>query len=142
MKLYNTDKEFKNLFLKRNPVVERYIENLHTYDQWDPANRQLIFYEDLVTNPLEQVKKILAFFDEPIPDSLTEEFSQSITRAALAAYDQEFTSTGGSHSKGTNLEYHSKQVPKKYLLEIDAAMERFYPRYWELYLMRYATKSL
>ena len=45
VKSFNTNNEFKNLFINRDPVVEQYIGNLSTYDQWDPAHRLLIYYK-------------------------------------------------------------------------------------------------
>ncbi len=136
-----SNEEFKNLFVDTHPSVKNYIDNLTTYDHWDPANRLLIFYEDLIANPLEQVEKILAFFGEPIPEFVNEEFLQSVSGEALEDYHEQHRKTGGSHSKGKDLEFHSKQIPTEYLVEIDERMETQYPHLWEAYLNRYKTKT-
>jgi len=137
--VYRSDEEFANFFLKMEPIVKNYIKNLATYDQWDPQNRLLIFYEDLMTSPLEQVTRILSFFGEPIPPYLTGEFLQSIGDQTLESYHSQHKKTGGSHTKGKDLKFHSNQISPSVLVEIDAAMKQANPHLWETYLNRYQT---
>ncbi len=137
--VYPSEEEFANFFLKMEPNVKNYIHNLVIYDQWDPQNRLLIFYEDLMTSPLEEVKRILNFYGEPIPSYLTREFLQSIGDQTLDSYHSQHRKTGGSHSKGKDLQFHSKQISPSVLVEIDGVMKNANPHLWETYLKRYET---
>lgn len=134
---YDTNESFKNLFLSNEEVVQQYIENLTAYDAWDPLNRLMIFYEDLISNPVKEVAKILTFLEEPFPDFLDEGFLAAVSKKTLESYHQQHIGTGGSHSKGKDPDYHSKQLPIEYIHEIDAAMEATVPTLWEKYLKRY-----
>ena len=48
-----------------NPGMPKvYFENLMVYDSWNPNNRLLVYYEDLITKPKETLTQILLFLDE------------------------------------------------------------------------------
>ncbi len=133
----HSNEEFRDLFVKEEQIVKTYLNNLAMYDSWDPANRLLIYYEDLIKTPVEQTKRILSFFDEPIPDFLTDDFLRSISGSTLESYHAQHKKSGGSHSKGKDLEFHSKQIPNEYLVEIDQKMESLSANLWDTYLKKY-----
>ncbi len=114
-----------------------YIDNLNVYDQWDPSNRLLIYYENLISYPAEEMKKIILFFDEPIPNCFTPAFLKEINEAVLAYYDKRYRHSGGSHSKGLDLKYHAKDTPSAILEMIDEYIATEYPVLWSKYLSRY-----
>ncbi len=134
---YNSAEEYRDLFLQNKEVVKHYIANLSLYDQWEPEHRLLIRYEDLLANPVEQVAKMVAFLGEIMPDFLNEEYLRMVSEQTLDSYHEQHISTGGSHSKGKDLDYHSKQIPMPYIQDIDAAIQAHYPHLWEPYLKQY-----
>jgi hypothetical protein len=136
-KEYKTVDEFKNLFIYYAPIVQRYFNTLSFFDSWDPNNRLLIYYEDLIANPLPEIVKVLTFFGESIPADLTEDFLRQARDKILDSYHQNHINSGGSHSKGADPRYHSKQIPLDFLLEIDRAVITQYPFLFQKYLLKY-----
>lgn len=130
------NKKLNDLF-HDEPKFDLYIDNLRVYDQWDSSNRLLIFYEDLITCPAEEMAKIILFFDEPIPDCFTPAFLKEINEAVLSYYDKRYQQSGGSHSKGSNLKYHTKDIQPAILKTIDEHIATQYPALWSKYLSRY-----
>lgn len=133
-------KDFRDVFTDDGPVLWQYINNIRIFHHWDVNNRLLIYYEDLISDPMNEVKKILKFFDEPIPIYLTNEFLHDVAMKALNSYHEQHIDSGGSHSKGQDLEYHTKQLPVKCIKAIDHFMETHFPVLWQNYLKRYKTQ--
>lgn len=126
-----------SIFFHNQPKFALYIDNLKVYDEWDPSNRLLIFYEDLITYPAEEMAKIILFFDEPIPDCFSPAFLKETNEAVLSYYDERYQRSGGSHSKGIDLKYHSKDIPSATLEMIDEHIATQFPALWSKYLNRY-----
>lgn len=132
-----SNEEFKDLFLNNHSKFILYITNLTTYDQWDPNYRLLIYYEDLITNPEKEVRKIIEFFDESVSDFLNPELLKKVTFDVLSYYNKRYEPSGGSHSGGKALKYHSRKVLISVLQEIDNYIAIQYPDFWLKYLNRY-----
>jgi Sulfotransferase domain len=124
---------FRELFKKNKAIVTDYMHGLKIYDAWDPSMRLLIHYEDLLTDPVHTMAQVLAFFEEPIPAHLSVELLKEVSARALSSYGKQH----GSHSKGEDLFYHTRNIPLDLLKEIDAAVEKIYPALWNQYLKRY-----
>jgi len=135
---FSSPEDFEAQFTKNKVMVKEYMEGLETYDRWEPSLRLLIHYEDLLTDPVNTVATILDFFDEPIP-YLTEDLLKEISAKALLSYDKQHKNKGasGSHSKGEDLFYHTRNFPRDILRAIDAAVEKNYPVLWNNYLNKY-----
>lgn len=129
-----------NQFFGAHSAIERYMKNIKIYDEWDPDCRLLIYYEDLIVNPMEELTKVLQFLNEPIPIYFTQEFLEEARLKSLELYEFQHQGTGGSHSKGEDLEYHSKKIPFEALEKIDLLITTQYSDFWEKYLKRYTTK--
>ena len=136
-KEFGSPEEFRDLFTQNDVIVKEYMEGLEIFDNWEPSMRLMIHYEDLLTDPLNTVATVLAFFDEPIPANLSVELLKEISAKTLASYDKQHKNVGGSHSKGEDLFYHTRKLPLDILREIDAAIESKYPALWNNYLKRY-----
>ncbi len=134
-------KDFLALFIQPSAALEDYTRNLMTYHNWDPAYRLLVYYEDLIQNPVEEMCRVLDFFGEEVPDFLTTEYLKEVSLQALESYHIQHLPSGGSHSKGEDLEYHTKQLPEEIVQTIDACMEQKYPLLWQQYLKRYASSK-
>jgi len=131
-----TPEQLELAFLMKSDLVLQYINNIKMYDNWDPENRLLINYEDLISNPVSEMRKVLEFFDEPVRSHrLNSEFLAAASKRALRSYQAQH----GSHSKGKDTLYHSKKLPNEVLLSVDSEIEASWPDLWEKYLMRYQT---
>jgi hypothetical protein len=115
-----------------------YMDNLAYYDQWDnPKTKLLIYYEDLVEKPSEQVEKIARFFD----------IRQDEVDAFLAKYDVWHANVLQSYQKqhpcdlptseGKKVLFHSQNFPLEVLQQVDAQIKQERPYLWEKYLFRY-----
>lgn len=56
-------------------------------------------------------------------------------------YSRRHKSTGGSTSKGKDIHYHSKKMPKKLQQQIQNQLQKNKPNLWEKYLSRYEINS-
>lgn len=129
--------EFYSLFSQNELIVRRYFNNLKTYDAWDRKNSLIIYYEDLLTDPVTEMRKVLDFFGEEIPPTLTVEFLHDISQRTLESYHEQHIDDGGSQSRGADLEFHTKQMPKETVAKVDEFVRKTYPRLWNRYLKRY-----
>jgi len=134
---FKSPEEFEIQFTKDKVMVREYMEGLEVFDSWDPHLRLMIHYEDLLTDPMSVIKTVLSFFDEPIPENLTEDLLEEISSKALDSYHKQHKNTGGSHSKGEDFFYHTRSLPVKTLRAIDAAVKDNYPELWNKYLSKY-----
>ncbi|HEY2810966.1 MAG TPA: sulfotransferase domain-containing protein [Rhabdochlamydiaceae bacterium] len=136
--MFESPEEYRDLFKKNHVIVREYMEALQLYDKWAPSMRLLVHYEDLLTDPMTVVKQILEFFDEPVPENLTPELLKEISDKTLASYNKQHKAiSGGSHSKGQDLLYHTKNLPPHILQDIDVFLQTNYPILWQNYLYRY-----
>jgi hypothetical protein len=132
--------EYRDMFKEDDVIIREYMEGLEIYDQWEPSLRLLVHYEDLLTDPMTVVTQILNFFEEPILRDLSSDLLEQISAQALASYDKQHRAiSGGSHSKGQDLLYHTKNLPHTILREIDSTLAENYPGLWKKYLQRYKT---
>jgi hypothetical protein len=132
-----SSEEFQNLFKKNDVIVRDYMKGLEIYNDWEPSMRLLVHYEDLLTDPVSTMAQILAFFEEPIPAHLTAASLKEINAKTLASYHKQHKNVGGSHSKGEDLLYHTRDFPLDVLRDIDASVESNYPVLWTNYLKKY-----
>lgn len=131
--------DFQHVFFDHDPIFELYLYNLYFFEHWKKESRLLIYYEDLVLNPVSEMEKVLKFFGEPITDLLNQNFLKEIGQQTLTFYHNRYALSGGSHSKGEDVAYHSKQIPPEILHSIDQFLEKTYPDLWKKYLKRYST---
>lgn len=114
-----------------------YFTNITVYDSWNPENRILIFYEDLLTNPEKTLQKLGDFLNEPMPT--LDEFMQNYKKhqqTAISLYRESVT-------QGKDLLTYSKQMGKEYCRKIDIWIEELYPEVWHKYLQhRYSEDFL
>ncbi|MBS0619970.1 MAG: sulfotransferase domain-containing protein [Verrucomicrobia bacterium] len=119
---------------------DHYFNNLRVYDFWDPSKRLLIYYEDFLVNPrpiLEQVLHFLGSTDRF--DALNTYFRnlEEHSTYCLGLYD----SMGGSHSKGKDPLFHTKQIGFEMAMQIDQEAEALFPHLYNNYLKRYKLSS-
>ncbi len=132
----STDKLLHEAFHK-NPTFQHYMDNLRVFDEWDQNNRLLIYYEDLILHPVQEVKRVLAFLGEDSPENLTEDRLSQISEKTLGSYHIQHIRSGGSHSKGKDLLHHSKNMSPRQLKRWDEVMKKLSPALWDSYLKRY-----
>ncbi len=118
----------------------QYINNVRCYDSWDPSKRYLIFYEDLINNPMSVLLDVVYFLGE-IPDENTWRFFEDLEVHKHVCL-RDYTTMGGSQSKGTDNLYHSKKMGLKNCRLIDNLVEQLFPYYFHKYLKRYKLDDL
>lgn len=117
-------------------AYNHYFNNLRCFDQWNPQNRLLIIYEDLIQDPRTVLKQILTFFhmkdQEPRIDNFLRNIDFHIERC-LQIYEKQ----GASESKGRDFLYHTKKLGRENSLFIDREVETLFPHLFHKYLKRY-----
>lgn len=133
--------------LKSNHWV-KFKANLELFDSWNQEQKFLINYEDLVQDLPGEIKKLALFLKESTDEiekfeiiSLNKNKIDDLKYEILNSYDREMYSIGGSMSKGSDLKYHSKKIPKQILTSFDHYVQEDCPSLWEKYLKKYATKN-
>ena len=114
-----------------------YVETLKRFDQWDEDKRLLLYYEDLILHPRATLKTVLDFLGED--DALLDDFLANMERHkqnSLSFYASNRT-YGRPISKGNDIHYHKKRIPRWYLDELDRIFTQHYPDIYQKYLKRY-----
>ncbi len=114
-----------------------YFDNLKLYDQWNPNNRFLVYYEDLIANPKDCFEKIVSFLGEdPIYIDQFLAMYDVHKKNAIAVY-------GGSHTQGKYAIWHSEKISPDTRKKMDDIIAKKYPYLWETYLKeRYSEEIL
>lgn len=115
-----------------------YFDILQLYDSWNSNKRLLIYYEDLIQDFENQMKKMLSFLE--IDDNNLQSFMENyenLSEQCLHAY----TITFGLGSGGKDLLFHSKNIPRTQLKKIEVIIKRQFPDLWHKYLTRYAVDN-
>ena len=121
------------------PFKTIYFDILEKYDSWEPSNRHLIYYEDLLKKPTATLKDLCKFLGDSQKDlqHLLDNF-QRYNKLTIQYYNKRQGSFGGSMSRGKSEHFHSKQYPIDELIKIDKMMKEFNPYLWQKYLRRYS----
>lgn len=124
--------------IKEETLFDYYAEYLATYDAWDPQNRLLIYYEDLLKSPRQTLKTVLNFFSE-LEENLDHfmENHEKYRHKTLHSYHQQYLDTGGSMSKGDDPHFHSKHLPEKLQKSADQLLQTKFPVLYARYLQCY-----
>jgi len=131
--------DFQQFFFDQHPSFRLYRQNLLVFENWEIEHKLLIRYEDLISQPVIEMEKVVQFLDTSNTAFIQEDFLKKISVDTLAFYQIRYENSGGSHSKGENAEYHSGQIPVEILQSIDLFLENTYPELWEKYLKQYST---
>lgn len=125
--------QIDNVFAKAD-ILSYLFYNLYLYDKWPEERRHIVYYEDLMQDPEATLDSLLEFLGEDT--SKLRDFMQTFDEHkafALSRYHKE----RGSVTKGTDLEYHSKQISVDTLKSIDEHVKKNWGDVWEKYLSRY-----
>lgn len=107
---------------------KKYFENIATFDSWNPQNRFLVYYEDLIMEPEKTLGEILHFLNET-PSKLKSfmaEYEKHQKKSIEIYYE--------SFSKAKDLLYHSKKMKPGLRKRIDSWIEELFPMQWNTYL--------
>lgn len=122
---------------KGNADPRIYFENISVYASWNPTQRLMIFYEDLMAKPIETMIIVLLFLEGSFDkiDLFMRDY-QWHKKNAIKIYKE-------SESKGNDLLFHSKLIDPSHRKQIDKWIEQLYPDIWKIYLRaQYAEENL
>ncbi len=120
-------RKMRGLTATQNPLS--YIHPLAVYDKWLEKNRLLIYYEDLMTGPEKQIKRIGAFVEADTSEFIDSYESHRLT--SLKSYSDPQT-------KGEKLKFHRTIFSRKESFYIDDMFLRSEKcKQYKKYLMRY-----
>jgi hypothetical protein len=98
------------------------------YESWNENKRLLVYYEELLLHPKEELTRILNFLGEPLTylDAFMAEYED---HKATCLQIYKFSS-----SKGKDVLHHSRKTDKKYRESVDGWIASLYPEWWHKYL--------
>lgn len=105
-----------------------YFDNIALFDSWDPQNRILIYYEDLILAPKTTLEQVLFFLNEPPSklDAFMKDYAEH-QKKAIQIYSE-------SNSKAADILFHSKRMKPELRKQIDQWIAELYPMQWNNYL--------
>ena len=122
--------------------ISKYYPIYKFFDEWPKQSRLLVEFEDLVKNPVETMRSILAFIDEPETHLNDYRKNLEIYRSkSVESYDNQPVPKkwGGALSKGVDALFHSKQASKENLHKIDQFIRnKVGEDLWHKYFAKYA----
>ncbi len=134
-----TDINAEDIF--NNTLTMQYLQILQLYDQWPQDRRFMIYYEDLISDPEQTLKGLLAFLQEP-PIYLD---------AFIACYDEHKKACLGMYAQqedepvtqGNKAIHYSMIINKSERVKLDNYFAQTVPTIWDKYLKnRYAENTL
>lgn len=118
----------------------KYYQNLRCFDQWNPENRFLVRYEDLLERTEETLRDVLTFLEVPIDE---EEIRTFFAPKNFAKHQERCLHlarvlNGSSNvSRGSGTRYHSSSAAAGVLEAVDRIFERCSPELFHRYLEEY-----
>ena len=132
---HKTPEKMKKHFIQETGGKEHkgvdYITVIQTYEEFE-GDKLLVYYEDLINKPTEQVERIIEFAG--IDKRFLTEFLHNYEKhkaASLGAYSP------GSHTKGTNLKHHSSALSSEFVSFMTAHVKKAHPELFDKYLKKY-----
>jgi len=142
--LFNADETInENALMKtlsRSSSNGLYFRNIQFFDQLPDENKLLIYYEDFINNPEQELHRLVEFLQEG-----SQELEQLMAHYDDCAetFKKHYNANwgkregGGSVSGGFDIKYHSKQYTFEQCKKIDEWVQEKHPLLWEKYLNRY-----
>ena len=114
-----------------------FFDNIHIFESWKDKNRLLIYYEDLMLNPREEITKISRFLN--VPEPKLNAFLRNLNKHVLTCFSiKNGRFNFQTPSKGKqNILYHSQKISSDMNFKIDNVIRQYQPDIWEKYLKRY-----
>ena len=127
-------------YLKDQNCFNAIAKRIKFFESWPEESRYVIYYEDLMLSPRESMQEILDFLEEDNfrLDDYIKNLDQ-LKEYSLRSYDKQRPGNSGSYSKGRDLLFHSKKMPRELLIRADELFRKKHPYIWNKYLSRYHT---
>ena len=117
-----------------------YFDALRLYDEWHPDRRLLIYYEDLILQPVNTFKKIIAFLGHE--SDYIQEFMQHYETHRQNCIYLYYAQSRTPMTKGNYILYHSRKISPRKRKWIDKTVAKLYPNLWNTYIKdRYSEKA-
>ena len=130
---YDIDRILQNI---ETPMSVCYFQVLKCYDQWNPAKRLLVYYEELMLRPEQELRRINDFLgaSEERFAKFMDNYQQHVDQSFKIKAERK----APTPSQGKDLLYHTQKLNNKYALrQIDQLVKSKYPDLYEKYLTRY-----
>lgn len=128
-------------FNKDRSSFDLYAQILQYYDAWDPDHRLLLYYEDIITHPEEEMRKLSVFLkgsQERYEDFVTN--YNVYQKRSCNYYEQLQKERGGSMTRGKSPIYHSAKLSPQKLKRFDQEIQnRLGSELFNKYLSRYTS---
>ncbi len=121
--------------------LANYIDNLEFFDSYN-GPKHILYYEDLISDPLNSIKQLLAFFGED-PNGASEfmknyeQYKNRVVNSYVSQRTRKDGSIGGGVTAGNKLIYYSKKFSKSSLVKFDELLKNSHPTLYKKYLKRY-----
>jgi hypothetical protein len=136
---HQTDIEeaFRKEVLEEGPVFKEFIYRLQVFDKWNPTERCLVQFEDLVKHPENFIPQVMEFMEDPSECKSFIENYDSFKKELLSVYRLRDNGTGSE----SNLRFFRQFISTRTLHEVDNYIAATYPILWESYLHSFQEKN-
>lgn len=120
----------------------KFFENLSFFDNWPSDRKLLMYYEDFLTSPKDELKRFITFIGLK-QNNLSSLIKNLETHKQLIIdkYNYEHKRRNlpnvGSRSEGKDFHYHAKRVPLEAIKEMEASAKNRNLFLYNKYLKRY-----
>ena len=140
-------RNYKESITRHNPQILKnkellkeqtylYMEMIRSYNDFFLGRQQIIYYEDLIDNPIETIPDLLMFMDIYDKDSFNKfiDTLQNHKEQSINLYSSEMNP---SVTKGNKSIHHSKKLSYAQNKEWDNFVKQKWPNLFDKYLKRY-----
>jgi hypothetical protein len=134
--LLPTNPNRKDVIDAFNDDLLKYTSLIKEFDIWGPK-KILVYYEDLISNPRVELKRVLDFFE--VPDTHINAFIKDFDSHRKASIKQYSSLVQKSQTQGEKklLDYHSSEYPIELKHELDTIMKNDLHDLYGKYLGRF-----
>lgn len=115
-------------------IFKEYIIRLRGFDEWQPACRCLVSFEDLADHPEVFVPEVMSFIGDDADYVDFIDHYEDFKCELLHKYNLKNNRTGA----GTDHSFFSRKISNDILQTVDRHVREHYPHLWETYLEKYA----
>ncbi len=141
--LFITLRDYKEVLLRwerlgwtkpQAQVIQQYYSVLELYDQWDPARRCIITYEDMILRPLKILSKMSALLGVSQSDTfVAKKRFTFLRREVWMSYKKRMKTTNG----GVDPFFYQKKVSLQKRTKLTQRMRRANELLFDKYLLNY-----
>lgn len=122
-----------NEILNEGMIFKEYLLRLQLFDSWDPSQRCLVLFDDLIMHPEYFIPDVMSFIGDNSEYLYFIDHYDDFKNELMERYRKKGNSTGS----GSTRDFFSKKISIEILQIVDDYVRKNYPTLWNSYLMQF-----